>query len=71
MVLSSYPTGLINKDKNNVILGPTDPTGNYWFPPNYLSLGIPIEIAKRMANDVDDSFIVKRPEIAFPSKRKS
>ena len=67
----SYPTGLINKDKNNVILGPTDPTGNYWFPPNYLSLGIPIEIAKRMANDVDDSFIVKRPEIAFPSKRKS
>jgi hypothetical protein len=67
----SYPAGLINKYKNNVILGPTDPTGNYWFPPNYLSLGIPIEIAERMANDVDGSFIVKRPEVAFPSKRKS
>jgi hypothetical protein len=67
----SYPAGLINKYKNNVILGPTDPTGNYWFPPDYLSLGIPIEIAEHMANDVENSFIVKRPEVAYPSKRKS
>jgi len=67
----SYPSGVINKNKNNVILGPTDPTGNYWFPQNYLSLGIPFNIAERMAKDVDKSFITKRPEVAYPSKRKS
>jgi hypothetical protein len=66
----SYPAGLINENKNSVILGPTDPTGNYWFPQNYLSIGIPFNIAERMANDVDNSFIAKRPEVAYPKNRK-
>jgi hypothetical protein len=65
----TYPAGLVNDQKKNVIIGPTDPTGNHWFPQNYLSLGIPIETAKRMANDLDSSFIMKRPEIAYPKKR--
>ncbi|MFC1535183.1 DUF169 domain-containing protein [Thermodesulfobacteriota bacterium] len=65
----SYPTNMAeNSPKNRVILGPTDPTGNYWFPQNYLSMGIPYEIAKRMANDLDSSFIQKRSKIAFPEK---
>jgi len=55
--------------KNCIIIGPTDPTGNYWFPQNYLSMGIPFEIAIRMARDLDDSFILKRPEVAYPIKR--
>lgn len=66
----TYPASLTeNNPKNYVIIGPTDPTGNYWFPKNYLSMGIPFDIANRMANDLDDSFIMKRPEVAYPTKR--
>ena len=65
----TYPAGLANEPKKSVIIGPTDPTGNYWFPQNFLSLGIPIETAERMANDLDSSFIKKRPEVAYPIKR--
>ncbi|MFX1575204.1 MAG: hypothetical protein ACFFB0_20910 [Promethearchaeota archaeon] len=67
----TYPAGMVeNGTKNSIIIGPTDPTGNYWFPENYLSMGLPFEIAKRMANDFESSFIVKRSEIAYPKKRK-
>ena len=65
----TYPAGLIKKNKNNVIIGPTDPTGNYWFPQNCLSLGIPIKIAHLMANNLDNSFIIKRSKVAYPEKR--
>jgi hypothetical protein len=65
----TYPAGLTEKQKSIPIIGPTDPTGNYWFPQNYLSLGIPIKIAQRMANNLDDSFIIKRPKVAYPEKR--
>ncbi|KKK92579.1 hypothetical protein LCGC14_2701530, partial [marine sediment metagenome] len=54
-----------------IIIGPSDPTGNYWFPRNYLSIGIPFEIAKRMARDLDQSFITKRSEVAYPVNRTS
>ena len=68
----TYPASLAeDSPKNCVIIGPTDPTGNYWFPKNYLSMGIPFDIANRMANDLNDSFIMKRPEIAYPTKRNS
>jgi hypothetical protein len=63
----SYPTNMTeNSPKNCIILGPTDPTGNHWFPPNYLSMGIPYGIANNMAIELDASFIKKRPKIAFP-----
>lgn len=66
----SYPAGMVEKGpKNCIIIGPTDPTGNYWFPQNFLSMGIPYEIAIRMARDLDSSFISKRSEIAYPEKR--
>ena len=68
----TYPAGLAeNGPKNGIIVGPTDPTGNHWFPQNCLSIGIPFEIAKRMANDLDNSFIKKRPNVAYPTKRAS
>ncbi|MFW9882491.1 MAG: DUF169 domain-containing protein [Candidatus Thorarchaeota archaeon] len=68
----TYPAGMIEtRPKNCIIIGPTDPTGNYWFPQHYLSIGIPFEMAVRMANDLDDSFIIKRSEIAYPIKRIS
>ncbi len=67
----TYPAGMVeNGSENTIIIGPTDPTGNYWFPQDYLSMGIPFEIVKRMVNDLDDSFIIKRSEIAYPIKRK-
>jgi hypothetical protein len=67
----TYPAGMaVNGPRDGIIIGPTDPTGNHWFPPDYLSMGIPFEIATRMANDLDDSFIIKRPKIAYPEKRE-
>ena len=66
----TFPTGMAEKHPNNSItVGPTDPTGNYWFPQNFLAFGIPIEIAHRMSKDFEESFIVKRPHIAYPNKR--
>ena len=63
----SYPTGIIeNSINNNVILGPTDPTGNHWFPNDFMSLGIPFQTAMSMAKDLNSSFIGKRPKIAYP-----
>lgn len=67
----SYPAGMIEKGpKNSVILGPTDPTGNYWFPDTYLSIGIPLKTAKQMAEDLELSFIGKRPKIAYPPRKE-
>ncbi|MHA1946996.1 MAG: DUF169 domain-containing protein [Candidatus Hodarchaeales archaeon] len=63
----SYPAGIIeNGPQNCIILGPTDPTGNRWLSENFMSIGIPFEIARQMAEDVDSSFITKHPRIAYP-----
>jgi len=68
----THPAGMAeNSQKNCIIIGPSDPTGNHWFPQNYLSIGIPFEIAKRMAHDLDQSFITKRSEVAYPINRTS
>ncbi|MFX0083577.1 MAG: DUF169 domain-containing protein [Candidatus Hodarchaeota archaeon] len=68
----TYPASMAeNGPKECIIIGPTDPTGNYWFPQNYLSIGIPYNIAKSMAEDLDSSFVTKRSEIAYPTKRVS
>jgi hypothetical protein len=67
----SYPAGMIeNGPENSIIVGPTDPTGNYWFPDDFLSIGIPAEICKKMARNVDSSFIGKRPKIAYPRRKR-
>jgi hypothetical protein len=66
----SFPASMVEfTPKNCIIVGPTDPTGNNWFPPDYLSLGIPIELASLMVRDLETSFLFKRTNIAFPSKR--
>jgi hypothetical protein len=68
--LVSYPAGLAaNAPKNCAFIGPSDPTGNVWFPPDFMALGIPIDLAQQMADDVDESFITKRAQIAFPAHR--
>jgi hypothetical protein len=66
----SYAAGMVkHAPADAVFVGPCDPTGNYWFPEDHLSLAIPIKIAKRMANDVEDSFLTKRTTVAYPEQR--
>lgn len=67
----SYPAGLSkNAPKNCAYIGPTDPTVNSWLPQNYMAIGIPISLAIQMANDLPESFLTKRSEVATPPKRE-
>ncbi len=66
----TYPAGMAeNTPPGTAFVGPVDPTGNVWFPPEYMSLGIPLEIATGMHEDLNNSFAVKRPEVASPTVR--
>jgi hypothetical protein len=66
----SYAAGMVqNAPADAVFVGTCDPTGNSWFPPDHLSLAIPIRIARRMSEDLEDSFIVKKPTVAYPEQR--
>jgi hypothetical protein len=65
----TYPAGMAEKaPEETAFVGPVDPTGNIWFPPEYMAIGIPIEIAARMHEDLNNSFAAKRPEVAFPDR---
>jgi hypothetical protein len=66
----SYAAGMSeHAPKGTAFVGPVDPTGNAWLPPDIMSMAIPFEMARKMAENVDASFLEKRPQIAFPSKR--
>jgi len=66
----SYPAGMTaGAPPDTVFIGPTDPTVNYALPPDILGVGIPAEVARRMAANLDDSFLVRRPNVAFPDLR--
>jgi hypothetical protein len=66
----SYAAGMVeNAPADAVFVGPCDPTGNSWFPPDHLSLAVPIRTARRMSEDLEASFIVKRPTVAYPEQR--
>jgi hypothetical protein len=66
----TYPAGLAEKaPPDAVILGPTDASVNLWFPRDAVSLGIPMGVARRMAEQVPASFIGKRAGMAYPERR--
>lgn len=66
----TYPAHLAEKTPENAaFIGPIDPTGNSWFPTDYMVLGIPFNMARDMCKDLKDSFAEKRPEVAYPEKR--
>ncbi len=66
----TYPAGMAEKTpEDTAFVGPVDPTGNVWFPPEYMALGIPIDIAEKMHEDYENSFAAKRPEVANPKIR--
>lgn len=68
--LVTYPMGMsANAPRDAIFVGPTDPTVNSFFPPDYLGVGIPVSVARRMCDPIEESFVVKRPEIAFPEKK--
>lgn len=66
----TYPAGMFERGpRDSAIIGPSDPTGNKWFPSDHMSLGLPLEVARRMAEDIDASFLAKRAKVAFPEKK--
>jgi len=66
----TFPASMAeNAPKDSAYIGPTDPTGNPWLPPELMIMGIPIALALQMAADLEKSFICKRSRIAYPEKR--
>lgn len=67
----TYPSGMAEKaPADSAYLGPMDPTGNRWFPEGLLGLGIPVKLAVQMCEDLEGSFIMKRPHVAYPDIRE-
>lgn len=67
----TYPARLAeHTPRDAAFMGPQDPTQNYSLPPDTMALGIPAGIAERMARNLGDSFVIKRPEVAFPLERE-
>jgi hypothetical protein len=59
-----------NAPADTAFMGPQDPTQNHSFPPDMMALGIPAEMAALMVKNLDDSFIIRRAQVAFPSHGK-
>lgn len=69
-MMITFPAGMAeNAPKDSAYVGPTDPTGNPWLPPELMIMGIPIALARQMAVDLGESFICKRGRIAYPETR--
>jgi hypothetical protein len=58
-----------NAPKDSEYVGPTDPIGNTWLPPELMVMGISIALAQQMVSDLDESFICRRSRIAYPEDR--
>jgi hypothetical protein len=67
----TYPAGLAeNAPRNTAFMGPQDPTQQHSLPQGTMALGIPAPLAGRMVDNLDSSFVVKRPQVAFPPHRE-
>ena len=65
----TYAAGMASGAPRDVAyVGPVDPTGNAWSPPDSLSFAAPIGLARQMAEDMLSSFIVGRSNVAFPER---
>lgn len=66
----AFPAGMAeNAPKDSAYVGPVDPTGNPWLPPELMIMGIPSRLAQQMGVDLEESFICKRSKIAYPETR--
>ncbi len=65
------PAGLADKTPHDTaFMGPQDPTQNHSLPPEMMAIGIPVDTAERMVKNLDASFIIRRPQVAFPNHEK-
>jgi len=63
----TFPAGLAeNIPHDTAFMGPQEPTLNYSLPPDMMALGIPAEMATRMVENLDASFVIRRSNVAFP-----
>jgi hypothetical protein len=63
----TYPAGMAeNAPKNSAFMGPQDPTQNRSLPANMMAIGLPARMAVTMAENLNSSFIIRRPLVAFP-----
>ncbi len=66
----TYAAGFSEKaPRESAFVGPVDPTGNAWFPPEMMSMAIPFDMARKMAENVEGSFLTRRSQVAFPENR--
>jgi hypothetical protein len=64
--LVTYPAGMAaGAPRDSAFLGPQDPTVNHALPPDILAIGLPIAVARKMAENIGRSFISRRGEVAF------
>lgn len=55
----TYPAGMAeNAPSDNLFIGPTDPSAREWLPKEQMIMGIPANIAGRMAECAERSFII-------------
>ncbi len=63
----TYPAGMAEKaPKHSAFMGPQDPTQNRNLPADMMAMGVPAGMAETMAENLDASFVVRRPQVAFP-----
>ena len=63
--LVTYPAGMAgNASSSRISIGPTDPSARDWLPKDCLAMGIPVEIARKMAEDAERSFLAKRDNVS-------
>jgi hypothetical protein len=61
----TYPAGMAeNACSAQICIGPTDPSAREWLPENCMAMGIPVEIARKMAKDVERSFLAKKDNLS-------
>ncbi|MCE5298447.1 MAG: DUF169 domain-containing protein [Methanoregulaceae archaeon] len=67
----TYPAGMAeHAPAESAFLGPQDPTVNWALSPDLMAIGLPIGVARRIAENLNESFIAKRPSVAFPDHGK-
>ncbi len=67
----TFPAGLADKTPHDTaFVGPQDPTQNHSLLPEMMAIGIPADMAGRMVKNLDSSFIIRRPQLAFPNREK-
>lgn len=67
----TYPAGMAeHAPKNTAFISPMASYGNDWFPTDLMALGIPIDMARRMAESYEYSFAVQKPAVTYADPKE-